>query len=336
MEMRPETSLLASNLDLPLYLSHCMWDIQRRNVPFCSDQSTVAEAIDWLGVFGARTVPMLTGDCLDRQTIAFVQAVDANAILQVLLEHLADHTHTLTDFFAIPLSQCASYRASIVYPELDWVAAAGRMYHEQKDLLLVAEGIRLSGVVTCGDLFDAMIGAAVLDNALFTTDSNDAAVDAIIETTRFFCLQHAVSSVIDTTPLYRLSTDNTILTTLRVQLNQPTGYVLLTNRQTQCSQLITAPMMLLSLLKKFKQAALGSARDSLAAVLMQPVEVLLDHPRSLSLTSESSVLEAMQTVRFNDLSCAAVISEQQRLEGVVTSRGLLKAFLDSMCRPFQA
>ncbi len=332
MEAQAQSSLYAANLDFPLQMSRWVSDIQRKNVVVLHSQSTIAEAIDWLAYSCGQTVPVMNAKN-DRPIVTSMQMVNAKTLLQTLLQRMADHTFSLADFFATPLNTLAGRRPGIVYPQLDLITMAGRMYTERNDLLLVSQGLQLCGLVMASDMFDVMIGAAVLDNALFNTQPDQIGSDAILETARVCCFQQPVSCVYDTTPLHNLSCDNTILTALRVLLNQPNGHVLLSNRQAQCCRLITAPMVLIALLKKFKQSALVISGENLSAVLMQPLENILETQTPL-LTGDCSVQEALETIHFNSRSCAAVISNQQRCDGVVTTESLLKAFLDSMDKPF--
>ena len=332
MQAQAQSSLYAANLDFPLRLSRWVSDIQRKNVVVLHSQSTIAEAIDWLAYSCGQTVPVMNAEN-NRPTVISMRMVDAKTLLQALLQQMLDHTCSLADFFAISLNKLSGRRPGIVYPELDLVSAVGRLYRERNDLLLVSQGLHLCGLVMACDIFDVMIGSAVLDNALFNTQSDQPGEDAILETARVCCFQQPVSFVYDTTPLHHLSCDNTILTALRVLLNQPNGHLLLSNRQAQCCRLITIPMVLTALLAKFKQSALGASGNNLSAVLMQPLESILEIQMPL-LTSDCSVLQALEVIHFKSLSCAAVISDRQQCNGVVTTKSLLKAFLDSMDKPF--
>lgn len=334
METQADASLFAANLDLPLQLSRCVSDVQRKHTSLLHSQCTVAEAINWLGISCGRTIPVVAAGC-DRQTMASIRTLEAKTLLQILLEHMADHAFTLADFFAIRLSELSTDHPCIVYSDLDLVSAARRMHHDHKDLLLVCSGVDLSGWMTAGDLFDAMIGLAILDNALFNTQPNDPIHDDIVDAAQICCFQQPVSCIYDTTPAYALSCDNTILTALRILQNQPGACFLLSDRQGQCCQLMTAPMMLSALLNKFKQSALGSADDNIGAVLMHTLEGLLE-PQSLLLTPDCSVLEALETIHFNNLSCAAIMSDPKRCDGIVTTETLLKAFFDSTDKAFTA
>lgn len=328
-----ETSLFSPGVDFPYCISHFVKDVQHKNLSFCRLHSTIAEAIDWLGKSRCRTIPVLVHDGPGVPTIAAVQTINAKAIIRILLDRLVNHTFTPADFFATPLSEIPSRRAQIIYPDLDLVSAARRMYLGQTDVLFISEGIKLSGIVTTGDIFDAMIGSAVLDNALFSTDENGSANDLILETAKICCFKQPVAHVYDTTPLHQLSTDNAALTALRILLNHPAGNVLLTNRQSQCRHLLTVPVVLIELLNTFRGLSLGLPQDNFNAILMTPLEQLIDIPDSPTLSPGCTVLEALETIHFNDLSCAPVIADQQ-FEGVVTTASLLKAFLDSMERPF--
>ena len=58
-------------------------------------------------------------------------------------------------------------------------------------------------------------------------------------------------------------------------------------------------------------------------------------PISIDL-KDVTVLEALETIHFNNLSCAAIMSDPKRCDGIVTTETLLKAFFDSTDKAFTA
>ena len=327
METPPDSSFEAQS-EFALQLSCFVKDIQQKNVTFPDYfQNTVADAVDWMRVFGVRCVPVLTGGS-DQRTITSLQAIEAETLLQRLPDRLEDKTAALEDFFAMPLSEFPCRRLPIVFPQMDLAALIRRMYREQKDLLLVFEGIRFVGLVTVGDIFDAMIGTAVLDDALFNTDSPNTG--SVVENARMCCLKQPISGVLDPSPVHQLSMENTILTAVRILLNQSSRHVLLSDHLQNRHQPVTAENVLLALLRRFEQSA---SSDTLRGELMRPLASAFDI-KPLALSTDSSVFEAVQAVHFNSLTCAAVLSDQQQLNGLITTDSLLRAFLDSIDRAF--
>jgi CBS domain-containing protein len=261
--------------------------------------------------------------------MATLQAIDAKTLLRALLGRQGDAEFMFEDFFKIPLSEFSCKRVSIVYPEMDLAALVRRMYKERKDLLLVFEGTCFTGLVTAGDIFDAMIGAAVLDNALFNTDL--PAKGSIVENARMCCLKQKISCLFDSKPVHHLNTENTILTAVRVLLTQSPSHVLLSNDSQNRHQLLTAESMLSALLLRLKSLP---PKTPLNAEMMNRLEVLFD-VSSPPLAPSDSVFKVAQAIHFNNLTCAAVMSDQQRPEGIITTNSLLKAFLDSIERAFK-
>lgn len=104
METPPDSSFEAQS-EFALQLSCFVKDIQQKNVTFPDYfQNTVADAVDWMRVFGVRCVPVLTGGS-DQRTITSLQAIEAETLLQRLPDRLEDKTAALEDFFAMPLDR---------------------------------------------------------------------------------------------------------------------------------------------------------------------------------------------------------------------------------------
>lgn len=315
-----------SDHSFPLQLSRFVKDIQRRNPPFLNVQNTIADAVIWMKRFSVRSIP-IASDTSNHRTLARIMMIDANRFLETLLEMMNDNSAFLGDFFAVPLSAFWSKaRHTLVsHLDMDLVTLVRRLYHENKDMMLVSEGICIVGLITPGDIFDVMIGTAVLDNALFNTCFSETVNSPEIKAMRVFCLKQKISTLFETLPEYSLNIDNAILSAARLLRNPSTDCILVSNHDN-AFQDVTPVHLLSALLGRFQQCISG---DRLRVEMMQPLKTLIEM-EPLNLTPDSTVFETVQAIHFNNLSSAVIQSPHSMPQGIIKTNTLFKAFLDSM------
>ncbi len=312
-----------SDTQVPLQLSRIVKDIQRKNAACLNLQSTVYEAVAWMRDVSTDLVPVIAGDPA-KQTITSLQTIAADALLQTLPDRMQDTDYTLGTFFSMPLAEFPCRRVPIVCPRMDLREMVHRMDCRPTDLLLAFDGIRFTGLVTAGDIFDAMIGTAIIDEAFFKGDIIDPG--EVLEGIRICCLKHKVAGITDRRVLCHLDPANTILEAVNALNNRSSSGVLVSDRSRKIHRFVAVRDILLFLLDHF-ECSLSSR--PLSDELMSPLKTVCDAALPV-LTPHNTVFEAVQTLHFNNLTGAVVLSEKEHIEGVVTIQTLLKAFLDSI------
>ena len=283
-------------------------DLMHRRYNCLDICNTVQDALEWISRTGLCTIPIISTQAGDPQD---------NRILHgtVTADDLLFNTRTGGPCCSRPeltLDQVVSSRMQIVKADTPLPIVVQKMLEYRVDVFFVSEGKKISGIVSCQDILDDMIGMGMIGNALFTEDRPE------------FGFQQSIRSFIHS-DLIRLPSGTTVKNAMTAMLESGLPCVsVIDDADSFCGLL--SRQNFLDFFRKWNLSHETTNKPSLSDILSMPVDQLIQKsgPR---INENNTLLDTLQNMRFNTIPSMAVFSDSGDYLGFVSVCVLLSAYL---------